>query len=75
MEELVEEARLLAAKGVRELIIIAQDTTYYGLDLYRRRALAELLEKLSQVEGIRVAPHTLFLSGFIPGRCPRPDGE
>lgn len=52
MEELVEEARLLAAKGVRELIIIAQDTTYYGLDLYRRRALAELLEKLSQVEGI-----------------------
>lgn len=52
MEELVEEARLLAAKGVRELIIIAHDTTYYGLDLYRRRALAELLEKLSQVEGI-----------------------
>lgn len=52
METLVEEARSLAAKGVKELIIIAQDTTYYGLDLYRRRALAELLEKLSQVEGI-----------------------
>jgi len=52
MEVLVEEARCLAAKGVRELIIIAQDTTYYGLDLYRRRALAELLQKLSEVDGI-----------------------
>ncbi len=52
MEKLVEEAERLAAKGVRELIIIAQDTTYYGLDLYRRRALAELLQKLSEVEGI-----------------------
>jgi ribosomal protein S12 methylthiotransferase len=52
MEVLVEEASNLAAKGVRELIIIAQDTTYYGLDLYRRRALAELLQKLSEVEGI-----------------------
>ena len=52
MEILVEEAEHLAANGVRELIIIAQDTTYYGLDLYRRRALAELLQKLSEVEGI-----------------------
>ena len=52
MEVLVEEAEKLAAKGVRELIIIAQDTTYYGLDLYRRRALAELLQKLSEVQGI-----------------------
>jgi ribosomal protein S12 methylthiotransferase len=52
METLVEEARRLAEGGVRELIIIAQDTTYYGLDLYRRRALAELLQKLSEVEGI-----------------------
>lgn len=52
MEKLVEEATLLAEKGVKELIIIAQDTTYYGLDLYRRRALAELLQKLSDVEGI-----------------------
>lgn len=52
MEDLVEEAAGLAAKGVRELILIAQDTTYYGLDLYRRRALAELLDKLSEVEGI-----------------------
>ena len=52
MEELVAEARLLAAKGVRELILIAQDTTYYGLDLYRRRTLAELLDKLSEIDGI-----------------------
>ncbi len=52
MEDLVQEARNLAEKGVKELIIIAQDTTYYGLDLYRRRVLAELLQKLSEVEGI-----------------------
>lgn len=52
METLVEEARALAAKGVKELIIIAQDTTYYGLDLYGKRCLAELLRKLSAVEGI-----------------------
>ena len=52
IDKLVEEAEKLADKGVKELIIIAQDTTYYGLDLYRRRALAELLQKLSEVEGI-----------------------
>ncbi len=53
IEILVKEAENLAAKGVKELIIIAQDTTYYGLDLYRRRALAELLQKLSEVDGIQ----------------------
>ena len=52
MEDLVAEATSLAENGVKELIIIAQDTTYYGLDLYRRRALAELLQKLSEVDGI-----------------------
>lgn len=52
MEDLVAEAAALAENGVKELIIIAQDTTYYGLDLYRRRALAELLQKLSEVDGI-----------------------
>ena len=52
IEKLVQEAQHLADKGVKELIIIAQDTTYYGLDLYRRRALAELLQKLSEVDGI-----------------------
>lgn len=52
MEDLVAEAESLAQNGVKELIIIAQDTTYYGLDLYHRRALAELLQKLSEVDGI-----------------------
>ena len=52
MEDLVAEAESLAAKGVKELILIAQDTTYYGLDLYRRRALADLLERLGAVPGI-----------------------
>jgi ribosomal protein S12 methylthiotransferase len=52
MEELVKEAEALAAEGVRELVIIAQDTTYYGLDLYGKRMLAPLLRKLSAVEGI-----------------------
>lgn len=52
MEQLEEEARKLAADGVRELILIAQDTTYYGLDLYRRRALAELIRRLSAIDGI-----------------------
>lgn len=52
METLVEEAQKLASQGVRELIVIAQDTTYYGLDIYKKRALAELLRRLSDVEGI-----------------------
>ena len=52
IEDLVAEARVLAAEGVKELILIAQDTTYYGLDLYHRRALADLLDALSEVEGI-----------------------
>lgn len=52
IEDLVREAQNLASTGVRELIIIAQDTTYYGLDLYKKRALAELLQKLSEVDGI-----------------------
>ena len=65
MEKLVAEAEHLAAKGVRELIIIAQDTTYYGLDLYRRRALAELLQKLSEVEGIEwIRIHYSYPSAF-----------
>ena len=52
MEDLVAEAQELSSRGVKELILIAQDTTYYGLDLYHRRALGELLERLSQVPGI-----------------------
>jgi len=52
MEDLVAEAESLSARGVRELILIAQDTTWYGLDLYHRRALGELLDRLSAVPGI-----------------------
>ena len=52
MEDLVAEAESLAARGVRELILIAQDTTWYGLDLYGRRALAELIRRLSAIPGI-----------------------
>lgn len=52
MEDIVAEARELAAKGVRELVIIAQDTTYYGLDLYGKRCLGELLQRLSEIQGI-----------------------
>lgn len=53
MEELVEEAEQLASKGVRELTVIAQDTTEYGSDLYGKRMLPELLNKLCEVEGLK----------------------
>ena len=52
IEEIEEEARKLAAQGVRELIVIAQDTTYYGIDLYGERRLGELLRRLCRIEGI-----------------------
>ena len=52
MEEMVLQAKNLAKKGTKELILIAQDLTYYGLDIYKKRNLAELLDKLSDVEGI-----------------------
>lgn len=52
MEALVEEAQSLVAQGARELIVVAQDTTYYGLDRYRKRMLAPLLERLSQISGV-----------------------
>lgn len=52
MDELVTEAKSLARRGTKELILIAQDLTYYGLDIYKKRNLSELLERLSDVEGI-----------------------
>jgi ribosomal protein S12 methylthiotransferase len=65
MESLEAEAGLLASKGVRELILIAQDLTWYGLDLYRRQALPELLEKLSEVRGIEwIRLHYAYPAGF-----------
>ena len=65
IEELVTEAEKLAGKGVKELILIAQDLTYYGLDLYKKRNLAELLEALVKVEGIEwIRLHYAFPAGF-----------
>ncbi len=65
IEELVAEAENLAANGVKELILIAQDLTYYGLDLYKKRNLAELLQKLCEVEGIEwIRLHYAFPTGF-----------
>ena len=62
---LVNEARLLAAKGVKELILIAQDLTYYGIDLYKKRKLSELMTKLSEVEGIEwIRIHYAFPTAF-----------
>jgi ribosomal protein S12 methylthiotransferase len=65
IEDLVTEAEKLAANGVKELILIAQDLTYYGLDLYKKRNLAELLENLVKVEGIEwIRLHYAFPTGF-----------
>lgn len=65
MEELVLQAEKLAAQGTRELILIAQDSTYYGLDLYGKRNLAELMKRLSDVEGIDwIRLHYAYPAGF-----------
>eukprot|EP01089_Gocevia_fonbrunei_P018947 TRINITY_DN6539_c0_g3_i2.p1 TRINITY_DN6539_c0_g3~~TRINITY_DN6539_c0_g3_i2.p1 ORF type:complete len:436 (+),score=81.36 TRINITY_DN6539_c0_g3_i2:3198-4505(+) len=65
IEDLVTEANKLAAKGVKELILIAQDLTYYGLDLYKKRNLAELLNELVKVDGIEwIRLHYAFPTGF-----------
>jgi ribosomal protein S12 methylthiotransferase len=65
IEDLVTEAEKLAAKGVKELILIAQDLTYYGLDLYKKRNLAELLGALVKVDGIEwIRLHYAFPTGF-----------
>ena len=65
MEELEEEARKLAAQGVRELMVIAQDTTYYGIDLYGKRMLAELLRRLCRIDGIAwIRLHYAYPTGF-----------
>ncbi len=65
MEELVLEAKNLAKNGTKELLLIAQDSTYYGLDLYKKRNLAELLRRLSDVDGIDwIRLHYAFPAGF-----------
>jgi ribosomal protein S12 methylthiotransferase len=65
IEDLVIESKKLAAKGVKELILIAQDLTYYGLDIYKKRNLAELLLELVKIEGIEwIRLHYAFPTGF-----------
>lgn len=65
IEELVQEAKNLAATGVKELILIAQELTYYGLDIYKRRALADLLRELNKVDGIEwIRLHYAYPSKF-----------
>jgi ribosomal protein S12 methylthiotransferase len=65
IEDLVKEAKHLAKNGTKELMLIAQDLTYYGLDIYRKRNLAELLKNLSDVEGIDwIRLHYAFPAGF-----------
>lgn len=65
IEEILIEAKKLAEKGVKELILIAQDLTYYGLDIYKKRALADLLKELVKVDGVEwIRLHYAFPSGF-----------
>jgi len=65
MEDLIREASLLAARGVKEIILIAQDLTYYGYDLYKERKLAGLLESLSEIDGIEwIRLHYAYPSDF-----------
>lgn len=65
IEDLVKQAQSLAAKGTRELILIAQDTTYYGLDIYGKRELARLMKELTKVEGIDwIRLHYAYPAGF-----------
>ena len=65
IEDLVTETEKLAAKGVKEIILIAQDLTYYGLDIYKKRNLAELLKALAKINGIEwIRLHYAFPTGF-----------
>ncbi|MDR0755029.1 MAG: 30S ribosomal protein S12 methylthiotransferase RimO [Prevotellaceae bacterium] len=65
MEKLIDETRFLAHQGIKELLIIAQDTTYYGLDIYKKQKLAELLNKLSKIDGIEwIRLHYAYPSNF-----------
>ena len=65
MEQVLEEARKLAERGVKEIMVIAQDTTYYGIDLYGRRRLADLLTELCRIEGIEwIRLHYAYPAAF-----------
>ena len=65
MEQVLDEARKLAARGVKEIMVIAQDTTYYGIDLYGRRRLADLLRELCRIDGIEwIRLHYAYPAAF-----------
>ena len=65
MEDIVHEAKKMASQGVKELILIAQELTYYGLDLYKERSISKLLKKICDLEGIEwVRLHYAYPSGF-----------
>ena len=65
IEDLVNQAKGLAAKGVKEIMLIAQDLTYYGIDVYKKRALSDLINRLADVEGIEwIRLHYAFPAGF-----------
>lgn len=64
-EEVVSEAEIMAAKGVKELLLIAQDLTYYGLDLYKKRRITELVTRLSEIDGLEwIRLHYAYPAGF-----------
>ena len=65
IEQIIEEAKKLAARGIKELMVIAQDTTYYGIDLYGRRRLADVLTELCKIEGIEwIRLHYAYPAAF-----------
>ena len=65
IEEIVKETAFLASKGVKEIMLIAQDLTYYGIDIYRKRKIAELIQKISEVEGVEwIRLHYAYPAGF-----------
>ncbi|MFT6867164.1 MAG: ribosomal protein S12 methylthiotransferase [Cyclobacteriaceae bacterium] len=65
MDEIIKEAKSLVRNGTKEILLIAQDSTYYGLDIYKKRNLAELLDRLSDVDGLEwIRLHYAFPTGF-----------
>ena len=67
MDEIVEEAKIIASRGVREIVLAAQDTTNYGIELYKERSLTKLLKKLSEIEGIEMIR---VMYGYMDGITP-----
>ena len=68
MEEIIDEVKLLVSEGVKEFQIIAQELTYYGVDLYKSQKLPELIERIANVPGVEWIRLQLCISGAFPGR-------